>query len=372
MDLTHIFDPVEDAISAIAAGQPVLVTDDEDRENEGDLIVGASKATPEIINMMIRDGSGVVCVPMLEGQLRRLGINQMVPYNAERLRTDYTVSVDAAEDITTGISAADRAHTVRLLGNPQTTAEQLVQPGHIFPIRARPGGVLVRAGHTEAAVDLATLAGLHPSAAICELANPDGTMARLPEVAAYKEKYGLKLISIAQLIEYRHQREPLVEMIHREPLKTPQGEFMLHVFRSILDDRHHYALAHGELDETPTFVRVHAENVLRDVFGAGAAGRGGLLDAAMTTVAQAGRGVIVYMTHRCGGLDLPEVAPQQGSCQLEPVRMDFRSYGLGAQILRALGLRQIRLLTTSPRTMVALDGYGLEIIDQVSLRPREN
>jgi len=366
MDLTDAFDPVEDAIRAIAAGQPVLVTDDENRENEADLIAAASKATPEIINMMIRDGSGVVCVPMMEWQLKRLGINQMVPYNAERHRTDYTVSVDAAEGVTTGISAADRARTTQLLGDAKTTAEQLVQPGHIFPIRAKPGGVLERAGHTEAAVDLATLAGLHPSAAICELANPDGSMSRLPEVVAYKEKHQLKLISIAQLIEYRHQREPLVEEIHSEVVETPHGAFKLHVFRNILDNRHNYALSRGELNDEPTLVRVHSENIIHDVFSAGLPGRSSVLDAALAAIAKEGKGVLVYMTHPCGGLDLA-VSPQKGSCQLEPMRMDFRSYGLGAQILRGLGLRQIRLLSTSPRNIVALDGYGLEIIEQGTL-----
>jgi 3,4-dihydroxy 2-butanone 4-phosphate synthase/GTP cyclohydrolase II len=239
------FDSVESVIADIAAGRLVIVTDDENRENEGDLIMAASKATPETINMMIRYGSGIVCVPTFEAQLRHLGLGPMVQQNREVQRTDFTVSVDAAEGITTGISAYDRTQTIRILADPEARPEQLVQPGHVFPLRARPGGVLERAGHTEAAVDLAVLAGLHPSGVLCELINDDGTVQRLPQLIEFKKRFGLKMISIAQLIEHRAQRDQLIERVGTRPFSSEFGEFTLHVFRSRLDQRHHLALTVG-------------------------------------------------------------------------------------------------------------------------------
>src|SRR5688572_23315940 len=236
------FDSVETAIAEIAAGRPIIVTDDESRENEGDLIIAADKVTPETVNMMIRYGSGIVCVPTVEHQLRRLGLGPMVASNRESQRTDFTVSVDAAEGITTGISAYDRTRTIQLLADPATRAEQLVQPGHVFPLRARPGGVLERAGHTEAAVDLAMMAGLSPMGVLCELVNDDGTVQRLPQLLDFKQKFGLKMISIAALIEYRARRDHLVELVTAQPFTSEFGHFMLHVFRSRLDGRHHLAL----------------------------------------------------------------------------------------------------------------------------------
>src|SRR5476651_2105054 len=260
------FDSVESAIADIAAGKLVIVTDDENRENEGDLIMAAAKATPETVNMMIRYGSGIVCVPTVEHQLRRLGLGPMVQQNREVQRTDFTVSVDAADGITTGISAYDRTQTIRLLADPATRPEQLVQPGHVFPLRVRPGGVLERAGHTEAAVDLAMLAGLPPAGVLCELINDDGTVQRLPELAAFAKKFSLKMISIAQLIEHRAKSERLVELVGTRPFPSEFGEFTLHIFRGKLDGRLHLALSAGALGPEPTLVRVHSENPLGDIF----------------------------------------------------------------------------------------------------------
>lgn len=359
------FDSVEAAIQAIADGQLVIVTDDEDRENEGDLIMAACKATPQTINMMIRYCSGIVCVPMLEAQLRHLGLGPMVAGNRESHRTDFTVTVDAAHGISTGISAFDRTETIKILSNPSSLPEQLVQPGHVFPLRARPGGVLERAGHTEAAVDLAILAGLPPCGVLCELVNDDGTVQRVPELIQFKEKFGLRMISIAQLIEYRAKRDHLVEKICTRPFPSEYGEFTVHVFRNLLDGRHHIALAIGTLDTQPTLVRVHSENLLSDVFlGKGMSSHRDL-SAALQAIAHAGRGVVLYMEPSNPGELLVR---RLTTTSTEPAgAMGFRDYGIGAQILRALGLGKIRLLSNNPRKVVGLDGYGLEIVEQVSL-----
>jgi 3,4-dihydroxy 2-butanone 4-phosphate synthase/GTP cyclohydrolase II len=359
------FDSIESALDDIAAGKLVIVVDDEDRENEGDLIMAASKATPETVNMMIRHGRGLICVPTIEHQLKRLGLNPMVANNRESHRTDFTVSVDAAEGVTTGISAADRCTAIRIIGDPHSTADQLVQPGHVFPLRARPGGVLQRAGHTEAAVDLAVLAGLPPAGVLCEILNEDGSMARLPELLEYRRTFGLKLISIKQLIEYRHSREKLVECILSRPFQNAFGEWTLHLFRSLTDHRIHFALTMGEMDASPALVRVQSENILSDVF---AANPDSPVNRALRHIADEGKGTFLYITHSCAGLQIPQ-SNTDPSCSLDPVSMDFRGYGLGAQILYALGLRKIRLLSSSKRRHIALDGYGLEIIDFVDLLP---
>ena len=359
------FDSVESAIGDIAAGKLIIVTDDEDRENEGDLIMAAQKATPETVNMMIRYCSGIVCVPTVDPQLRRLGLGPMVQQNREVQRTDFTVPVDAAEGITTGISAHDRTQTIRILADPQSRPEQLVQPGHVFPLRAKSGGVLERAGHTEAAVDLAQLAGLSPSGVLCELVNDDGTVQRLPQLEEFKKRFGLKMISIAQLIEYRAKRDNLIELVCTRPFPSEFGEFVLHVFRSKLDNRHHLALAMGSLGAEPTLVRVHSENLLGDVFRMKGLETHASLTASLEAVARAGRGVVLYMEHANGGAELiRRLAAKPGEA---PPPMSFRDYGIGAQILAALGLRKIRLLSKSNRRVVGLDGYGLEIVEQVGL-----
>jgi len=361
-----VFDTIEDAVTEIAAGRMVIVTDDENRENEGDLIMAASKVSPEAINRMVQDAGGLICVPTLSHQLTRLGINQMVVENRESHRTDFSISVDAAEGISTGISAYDRARTIRILADPDATPDMLVQPGHIFPLRSRPGGVLQRAGHTEAAVDLATLAGLHPSGVICEIMNKDGTMARLPELVEFKKAHGLKMISIAQLIEYRHQREKLVESIGLRKVQTDFGEFDLHLFKSILDDRVHLALTMGDLDKEPTLVRVQGENLLSDVFGASF--RENLVRPAMKRIAAEGKGAVVYIEQSHGGFRLdPKTGRLSEEGGLGGAPMDFRDYGVGAQILAELGLQKIRLMTARPRKVIALEGYDLEIVDQVKV-----
>jgi len=357
------FDTVESAIADVAAGKLIIVADDENRENEGDLIMAASKVTPETVNMMIRYGSGIVCVPTVEHQLRRLGLGPMVASNRESHRTDFTVSVDAAEGITTGISAYDRTRTIQLLADAATRPEQLVQPGHVFPLRARPGGVLERAGHTEAAVDLATLAGLSPMGVLCELVNDDGTVQRLPQLIEFKQKFGLKMISIASLIEYRARRDHLVELVTAQPVETEFGAFTVHVFRSRLDGRHHLALSMGTLGPDATLVRVHSENLLTDLFRAKGMIGHQMLTGSLAAVAKAGRGVVLYM--QPANTDDTLVRCLRAKPGELPPRMSFRDYGIGAQILAALGLKKIRLLSNSTRKVVGLDGYGLEIVEQL-------
>lgn len=355
---TTPFDSVETAIQTIAAGGVVVVTDDEGRENEGDLVFAAEKTTPELVNMMIRHARGLICVPMTEPQLKRLGINPMVQQNREAMRTAFTVSVDAAEGITTGISAFDRARTIKLLAEPATRPDELVQPGHIFPLCARPGGVLERAGHTEAGVDLAALAGLRPVSVICEILNEDGTMARLPELVEFKRRHNLPLISIASLIEYRHKRERLVECVSTRPFASEYGDFMLHVFRSKVDGRHHLAFTMGQLDASPALVRVHTENLLSDVFHGRDMGSHRSLVASLQRVAEAGHGAVVYMEQTGRMQEAVLSDGKSGPANL-------RDYGTGAQILTALGLRKIRLMAHSSRRVVGLDGYGIEIVEQV-------
>jgi 3,4-dihydroxy 2-butanone 4-phosphate synthase/GTP cyclohydrolase II len=365
VDLSAAFDSVEAAIQDIAEGKLVIVTDDEGRENEGDLVMAASKVTPEAVNMMIRHARGLICAPTTGAQLRKLGISPMVQENRESHKTAFTVSVDAADGITTGISAFDRARTISILANSDARPEELVQPGHIFPLKARDGGVLERAGHTEAAVDLAQLAGQHPSAVICEILNEDGSMARLPELVEFKARHGLRLISIRALIEYRIQRDQLVELVCARPFPSAFGEFTLQVFRSRIDGRHHLAFTLGDLSPAPTVVRVQGENLLSDVFRLNGADGYRTVTASLELIARSGRGVLLYMEHAQGGADVIrrlDAKPGEG-----PGPMGFRDYGVGAQILRALGLRQIRLLTNNPRKVVGLEGYGLEIVEQVAI-----
>jgi 3,4-dihydroxy 2-butanone 4-phosphate synthase/GTP cyclohydrolase II len=299
---------------------------------------------------------------MTEPQLKRLGINPMVQQNREAHRTAFTVSVDAAEGITTGISAFDRARTIRLLADPATRSDELVQPGHIFPLCSRAGGVLERAGHTEAAVDFTALAGLKPVAVICEVLNDDGSMARLPELIAFKQRHNVPLVSISALIEYRHRREQLVERVATRPFASEYGEFDLHIFRSKVDGRHHLAFTKGHLDASPTLVRVHTENLLSDVFHASDMGSHRSLLASLERVARAGHGAIVYM-EQTGRMQEALLNAGQPNAGAAPASL--RDYGTGAQILTALGLKKIRLLQHSPRRVVGLDGYGLEIVEQI-------
>jgi 3,4-dihydroxy 2-butanone 4-phosphate synthase/GTP cyclohydrolase II len=291
----------------------------------------------------------------------------MASENRESHQTDFAVSVDAAEGITTGISAFDRAQTIRILGDAQSEPDMLVQPGHVFPLRAKPGGVLQRAGHTEAAVDLAQLAGLNPSGVICEILNEDGSLARLPDLIEFKAKHGLKMISIADLIEYRHTRDKLVEHVLTTPFESDFGTFDLHLYRSILDNRQHLALTMGQLDGAPTLVRVQSENLLADLFSSKAQRGHDALRRAMQRIAEAGHGVLLYIEQPNGGI---RAISGQGNKALQtvgPMKMDFRDYGIGAQILAGLGLRQIRLMSSTQRKVVGIDGYDLEIVEQIAL-----
>lgn len=325
--------------------------------------MAASKVTPEAINHMIAHARGLICVPLLANQLKRLGISSMVPHNREAQRTDFTVSVDAAEGITTGISAFDRASTIRILGDSEANPEDLVQPGHVFPLRARPGGVLERAGHTEAAVDLASLAGLHPSGVICEILKEDGSMARLPDLRKLKKKWGMKLISIASLIEYRHQRERLIEKISESEFPTKFGKFQLHVFSSVLDRRIHYALTLGKISKrATTLVRVQSANPLTDALGLSTKSRPSSgISEALEEIARNKSGALLYLEPR------RKDAEEMIGSELTPGKMDFRDYGIGAQVLAALGIKKLRLLTRDRRRVVGLEGYGLEIVERTLL-----
>jgi 3,4-dihydroxy 2-butanone 4-phosphate synthase/GTP cyclohydrolase II len=376
-------DPIETLITDVRQGRMVILVDDEDRENEGDLIMAAEHVTPEAINFMARFGRGLICVPTTPERLQQLGIEGMVTQNRESFKTDFQVSVDAAEGITTGISAADRARTITVMADPAATATDLVQPGHVFPLRSKPGGVLQRAGHTEAAVDLALLAGCRGMAVICEIMSSDGSMARLPELRKFARRHRLRLGTIEALIEYRRSRGQLVERVETIRLPTEYGDFDLHLYRSRLDGQHHLALVCGQVaGKEKVLVRVHSECLTGDVFGSCRCDCGPQLRQAMRQVAQTGQGVIVYMRQEGRGIGLaPKIQAyklqERGYDTVEAnlklgYPMDLREYGLGAQILVDLGLKTIRLLTNNPKKLVGLEGYGLEIVEQVPIRVPPN
>ncbi len=377
------FDSIESVIGDIRKGKMVIVVDDADRENEGDLVMAAQHVSPPAINFMAKHGRGLICVPTTSERLEQLGVGRMVRQNRESFRTDFQVSVDAARGITSGISAADRAKTIQLMAAPTALADDLVQPGHVFPLRARPGGVLQRAGHTEAAVDLVTLAGARPIGVICEIMNDDGTMARLPQLRAFARKHRLKLCTIEDLIEHRRTREKLVERVEVVKLPTDYGDFDLYLYRSKLDDQNHLALVRGDVAGKPgVLVRVHSECLTGDVFGSRRCDCGPQLHRSMQQVADAGRGVIVYMRQEGRGIGLaPKIKAyklqEQGYDTVEANQklgygMDLREYGLGAQILTDLGLKTIRLMTNNPKKIVGLEGYGLEIVEQVPIKVKAN
>ncbi len=377
------FDRIEAVVSDIRRGKLVVVVDDASRENEGDLILAAEKATAKNISFMVRYTSGVICVPMEGAELDRLELPLMTQQNQERMRTAYTISVDAAQGVSTGISAADRAHTIQWLANAKTQPNDLVRPGHIFPLRYREGGVLRRAGHTEAAVDLVRLAGLRPAGVIAEIVNDDGSMSRLPDLLKFAKKHKLKICSVADLIEYRRTREKLVEKIEVVKMPTDYGDFDLHLYRSKVDGQHHIALVRGDVAaQKDVLVRVHSECLTGDVFGSRRCDCGPQLHQAMRQVAEAGRGVILYMRQEGRGIGLaPKILAyklqEQGYDTVEAnvklgYGMDLREYGLGAQILVDLGLKTIRLLTNNPKKVVGLGGYGLKISQQVPIKVKPN
>jgi 3,4-dihydroxy 2-butanone 4-phosphate synthase/GTP cyclohydrolase II len=377
------FDPIEEVLESFRQGRPIIVTDDANRENEGDLILAAEKATAETLSFMIRYTSGVICVPMEGADLDRLELPLMTLRNNEAMRTAYTISVDAKSGVTTGISAADRTRTIRLLSDPQTRADDLVRPGHVFPLRYREGGVLRRAGHTEAAVDLARLAGLRPAGVLAEVVNDDGSMARLPELFAFGQQHGLKICSIEQLISYRRAREKLIVKEQEVDLPTDYGNFRLHLYRSLVDDVHHLALVRGTISPTtPTLVRVHSECLTGDVFGSRRCDCGNQLHAALEQIDEAGSGVLVYMRQEGRGIGLAAKIQayklqEEGLDTVEANERlgfpgDLREYGIGAQILVDVGVREIRLLTNNPKKVIGLEGYGLNIIDQLPIKAPTN
>src|SRR6187455_98152 len=377
------FDAIDDVLRDVAAGKIVIVTDDADRENEGDLVMAAEKATPEAVNFMTKFGRGLICVPVANDRAEQLGLQRMVAQNREMYRTDFTVSVDAARDVTTGISAHDRAATIQTIANPKSTPEDLVQPGHIFPLRAKDGGVLRRAGHTEAAVDLARMAGLQPAGVLCEILHDDGTMARLPELMEFRKKHGLRICTIQSLIAHRRVREKLVELEQIVKMPTDYGDFDLHLYRSKVDGQHHLALVKGRIEkDKPILVRVHSQCLTGDVFASRRCDCGNQLHAALQQIAEEGEGVLLYMRQEGRGIGLAAKIhayklQEEGLDTVEAnaklgFGSDLRDYGLGAQILFDLGVRRFRFLTNNPKKVVGLEGYGLEMIEQVPIRAEAN
>jgi len=379
-----LLDRIEDAIKAIAAGEIVIVVDDEDRENEGDFICAAEKVTPEIINFMTREGRGLVCASILEERCVELELDLMVGKNTATFETPFTVSVDLiGHGTTTGISTSDRSKTVKALADPNTKPEDLGRPGHIFPLKAKLGGVLRRAGHTEATVDLARLAGLNPSGVLVEILNEDGTMARLPELRILADKHKLKLVSIKDLIAYRMDKESMVEEQISVDMPTEHGEFKLKAFKQINTGETHLALYKGEWNEDePILVRVHSSCMTGDIFGSDRCDCGNQLHSAMQMVEEAGKGIVLYMNQEGRGIGLVNKLKayklqEQGMDTVEAnlhlgFKMDERDYGVGAQILRKMGVSKMRLISNNPKKRVGLIGYGLEVVDNVGIEITPN
>ncbi len=370
---------VEQAIDDIGMGRMVIVVDDEDRENEGDLVMAAEKATPEAINFIVRYSSGIVCVPLTAQRLEELHLPMMVQENTARQSTAFTVSVDALEGATTGVSAQDRSVTVQRLIDPNTRPEDLGRPGHVFPLRYTEGGVLVRAGHTEATVDLSRMAGLHPSGVLCELVCEDGAMMRMPDLLMFSEEHGIGVVSIASIIAYRREHEKIVERVAEARLPAKRGEYSITSYRSLVDKAEHVALALGDISgDEPVLVRVHSECLTGDVFGSLRCDCGEQVDLALHAIEREGRGVFLYMRQEGRGIGIHNKikAYYLQDLGLDTVEAnvhlgfapDIRHYGVGAQILDDLGVRRMRILTNNPRKLSGLDGFGLEIVERVPIK----
>lgn len=376
---TYHFNTIEEALEDIRKGKMVVVVDDEDRENEGDLVVAAEKVTPAIINFMAKHGGGLICLPIVRDRLEELNIERMVVKNTDPKQTAFTVSIDAIE-CSTGISAQERALTIHRVIDNQSKARDFTRPGHIFPIEYREGGVLVRAGHTEASVDLAKLSGLYPAGVICEIMNEDGSMARVPELMEYVKVHGLKIITIAALIDYRRKSETLIERAADVDLPTRYGDFRAISYKSKITNENHLALVKGAIDDgEPVLVRVHSECLTGDVFGSLRCDCGEQLDIAMRRIADEGRGVLLYMRQEGRGIGLYNKMKayslqDQGLDTVEANQAlgfdaDLRDYGTGAEILVDLGIKKLRLLTNNPQKISGLEGFGLELVERIPIQP---
>jgi len=374
---------IPEAIEDIKAGKFVIIVDDEDRENEGDLALAAEKVTTEAINFMAKHARGLICLPIIGKRLDELRIPLMVRENTSKFSTAFTVSIEAKHRVTTGISAADRAETIKAVLDPATKPEDIAQPGHMFPLRARDGGVLVRAGHTEAIVDLAKLAGLYPAGVICEIMNEDGSMARVPQLEAMSERFGIKMITVADLIAYRRCTEKLVHRVAEAKLPTRYGEFTAIAYKSDIDPDEHLALVMGNISgEEPVLVRVHSECVTGDVFGSLRCDCGDQISLAMEAIAEEGRGVFLYMRQEGRGIGfhnkIRAYALQDKGLDTVEANLslgfppDLRDYGIGAQILAELGLHKVRLLTNNPKKVIGLEGYGLKVVETLPIITQPN